>query len=287
MKISGFTIVRNGVKYDYPFIEAIQSVLPVCDEFIVVVGNSEDETREKIVNLDNSKIKIVDTTWDENLREEGLILAQQTNIALDHISGDWGFYIQADEVLHEKFLSKLKEQMEKYHHEEDVEGLLFDYKHFYGSYNYIGVSRRWYRREVRVIKNDKAIYSYRDAQGFRKKRRKLNVKHIPCEIYHYGWVKHPKTQQDKQRYFHKLWHDDEWMKKNIPDVNQYDYSVIDALSRFSGTHPKVMQERIDKADWEFQYNIDKKKFSVVEKILWLIEQGTGFRPFEYKNYKII
>jgi len=37
MKISGFTIIRNAVMNDYPVLEAIQSILPVVDEMVVLV----------------------------------------------------------------------------------------------------------------------------------------------------------------------------------------------------------------------------------------------------------
>src|SRR4030095_10433610 len=136
MKISGFTFIRNGVKLQYPFVESIHSILPVCDEMIVAVGDSADGTREAIEKLDHNKIKIIDTVWDDSLRDGGKILAQQTNIALDHISGDWGFYLQGDEVIHEKDFNVILHSAEKHLEDKRVEGLLFDYYHFYGNYNY-------------------------------------------------------------------------------------------------------------------------------------------------------
>jgi hypothetical protein len=145
----------------------------------------------------------------------------------------------------------------------------------------------WYRKEIRVVKNDKAISSYRDAQGFRKNGRKLNVKAIDASVYHYGWVKNPQAQQAKQQSFNKLWHDDEWMKKNVPDVNEFDYSQIDSVARFSGTHPKIMQPRISKMNWKFSFDPTKKKMSFKKKVLHLIEKLTGWRVGEYKNYRVL
>ena len=133
MKVSGFTFIKNAVKYDYPFVESVKSVLPLCDEFIIVHGDSEDSTNELI---DSSKIKIINTVWDANLKKGGLILSQQTNIALDHTSGDWCFYIQADEVVHEKYHSEIREKMRQYLEDKRVEGLLFKYLHFYGNQDY-------------------------------------------------------------------------------------------------------------------------------------------------------
>lgn len=290
MKVTGFTIIRNAIKYDYPVLEAITSVLPVCDEFLVSVGNSEDGTLELIKSIKSPKIKIMESVWDDSLREGGKLLSIETNKAFDAIdkSTDWCFYIQSDEVIHEKYHEIIREGMKKYKDDKSVDGLLFNYTHFYGSYNYVGNSRNWYRKEIRIIRNDKKIRSYKDAQGFRKvDDSKLNVKAIDASVYHYGWVKPPKAQQAKQENFHKMWHDDAWMKKNIAHVDEFDYSKIDSLEEFKDTHPKVMQERVSKQNWDFKFDASKIKLSLKNKFLLLIEKNTGWRPGEYKNYKVV
>jgi hypothetical protein len=290
MKVAGFTIIRNAIKFDYPVIEAITSILPICDEFIVAVGNSEDNTLQLIKSINSPKIKIIETVWDDSLRQGGQVLAMETNKAFDAISKDvdWCFYIQSDECVHEKHLASIKEEMLKYTDDKEVDGLLFNYVHFYGTYNYVGNSRRWYRKEIRIIKNDKSIRSYKDAQGFRKiDNSKLNVKPISAEIYHYGWVKTPKAQQAKQEHFHKMWHDDEWMKKNIAQVEEFDYSQIDSLEEFKGTHPLVFQNRVKAADWKFNFDKTQIKLSTKDKFLLFIEKTTGWKVGEYKNYKVV
>ena len=290
MKVAGFTIIRNAIKFDYPVVEAITSILPICDEFIVAVGNSEDDTLQLIKSINSPKIKIIETVWDDSLRQGGQVLAIETNKAFDAISKDvdWCFYIQSDECVHEKHLASIKEAMQKYKDDKLVEGLLFNYVHFYGTYNYVGNSRRWYRKEIRIIKNDKSIRSYKDAQGFRKTdNSKLNVKPISAEIYHYGWVKPPKAQQAKQEHFHKMWHDDEWMKKNIAQVEEFDYSQIDSLEEFKGTHPQVFQNRVKVADWKFNFDQSQIQLSLKDKFLLFIEKTTGWKVGEYKNYKEI
>jgi hypothetical protein len=289
MKVSGFTIVRNALKYDYPIVEAINSILPICDEVVVAVGKSEDETLQLIRSINSPKIKIIETVWDETLREGGRVLAEETNKAFAAISkeSDWAFYIQGDEIIHEDYLPIIKKAMLQYKDDKQVEGLLFNYKHFYGSYDYVADSRQWYRREIRVVRNDHTIQSYKDAQGFRKNNQKLNVKLIDAFVYHYGWVKPPAAQQAKQQTFNKLWHDDTWMEKNIPDVNEFDYSSIDSLSHFKGTHPQIMQKRIKKMNWKFAFDPTKKKLSLKFKLLLFIEKKFGWRIGEYKNYKTI
>ena len=289
MKVSGFTFVRNAIKFDYPVVEAITSILPLCDEFVVALGNSEDATQELIQSIVSSKIKIIHTVWDDSLREGGRTFALETDKAFKAISkdSDWAFYIQADEVVHEKYHSAIKESMLKYKDDSKVDGLLFNYSHFYGSYDYIGEAYRWYRREVRIIKNDQAIQSYRDAQGFRKQNLKINAKLIDAYIYHYGWVREPKAMQGKQRSFNHFYFDDKWIENNISRADQFYYSGIDALTLFKGTHPLVMKKRIESMNWKFDHDVSRNNFRLKDKVKRYVENLTGWRLGEFRNYKII
>jgi len=287
MKVSGFSFVRNGTKFDYPFLESIQSILPLCHEFVIAVAKSEDDTLERIRALDSPKIRIIETVWDESLRTGGRVLAEQTNIALDHVKGDWAFYLQADEVVHERDLPIIEQALRTHLDNPKVQGFLFPYLHFYGSYRYVAVSRRWYRREVRVVRTGIGVRSWKDAQGFRVEGKKLRVKLIDVPIYHYGWVKPPAIQQAKQESFNKLWHSDDWVRKNIPQTAEFDYSSGEKLQLFSGTHPAVMQQRVLSQHWTFEYDPAKVRLSVRERILDWIEQKTGVRIGEYRNYKLI
>jgi len=289
MKVSGFTFVRNAIKYDYPVVEAILSILPICDEVVVAVGNSDDDTLSLMKSIVSDKIKIIETIWDDSLREGGRVLAVETDKAFAAIAkdADWAFYIQGDEIIHEKYHPAIRKAMQENLLNKKIDGLLFNYEHFYGSYDYVGESYRWYRREIRIIRNNPDIFSYRDAQGFRKKPNdKLTVKLIDAYVYHYGWVKEPKAMQGKQESFNKYWHDDQWMEKNVAKRNEFDYSGIDALRKFTGTHPAVMQARIDRINWKFDFDLSQNKFKVKDKVKRLIEKLTGWRPGEYKNYKL-
>lgn len=289
MKVCGFTIIRNAIKFDYPVIESITSILPICDEFVVAVGNSDDETLQLIQSINSPKIKIIETVWDDSLREGGKVLADETNKAFDAISSDfdWCFYIQSDEVVHEQDHQTIVDAMKNEQSNTKIDGLLFNYKHFYGSYDFVGVSRKWYRKEIRIIKNDKKIRSYKDAQGFRKNGNKLFVKQVNASIYHYGWVKHPKFQQAKQQSFNKMWHDDNWMKENIAEVDEFDYSRVDLLTKFSGNHPKVMKNRVEKMNWKFSFDPTQIKLPLKLKFTHFIEKTTGKRIGEYKNYTLV
>lgn len=286
MKVAGFTIVRNAVKYSYPVVEAITSILPLCDVFIVAVGNSDDTTLELIHEIKSDKIRIIHTVWDDTLRKGGRTFALETDKAFQAIAKDydWAFYIQADEVVHEKYYDTIRQSMLKYKDDTTIEGLLFHYKHFYGSYDYVGESWNWYRREIRIIKNNKNIFSYRDAQGFRKKpNEKLKVKLIDAYIYHYGWVRDPRAMMNKQRAFTGFYHDENWINENMAKASEFDYTNIDSLELFTETHPIVMSNRIARKNWKFDFDVTKKKYSLKEKLKRLV----GYRIGEYKNYKIV
>ncbi len=194
---------------------------------------------------------------------------------------------QGDEVLPEEYIPAVKQAMERYKDDKRVEGLLFNYLHFYGSYNYVGNARRWYQHEIRVVRNNKAIRSYRDAQGFRIDGRKLHVKPVDAFIYHYGWVRPPKFMQEKVKNFSNLYHDEQWVEDHIPKVDEFDYSNVESLKLFTKQHPAVMQQRIKAKNWEFSFDPTIKRFSLTERFLHFIEKVTGKRPFEYKNYTII
>jgi hypothetical protein len=290
LKVSGFTFVRNAVKFDYPVLESITSVLPLCDEMIVAVGNSEDQTEALIGSIGTPKIKICHTVWDDALKKGGQVLAVETNKALDQVasSADWCFYLQADEVIHENDYDVIASAMKKYRDDQRVEGLLFKYLHFYGSYDYIGDSRQWYRREIRIIKNDHLIRSYRDGQGFRKNDHKLNVKPIDAFVYHYGWVRHPQTQLQKHLRFEELYGSKRFSDRELKKGTGFlDYSETGSLEKFTGTHPAVMQQRIQSRNWNFEFDVREKKFTPKEKLLYWIEKKTAKRLFEYRNYRII
>ncbi len=289
MKVTGFTFIKNAIIYDYPIVEAIKSILPICDEFIVAVGKSDDDTLNLINEIAPEKIRIVETVWDESLREGGRVLAVETDKAFAAISEDtdWAFYIQGDEVVHEKYLDTIYKEMVRCKNEPNIDGLLFKYLHFYGSYDYVGTSSNWYKHEIRVIKNNKSIFSYRDAQGFRKgENEKLRVHPIDAYVYHYGWVKEPAAMQKKQENFHKYWHDNKWMEENIIVANEFDYNrSVKELKLFGEEHPKIMKKRIAEKNWKFSHDIQYNKRSVKDKFKNFLSNNFGIE-IGYKNYEI-
>ena len=290
MKVVGFTFIRNAVKYDYPAIESINSLLPLCDEVIVAVGNSEDETLALVQSLNSPKIRIIETTWDDSLREGGRVLAVETDKALAAVptDADWAIYLQADEVLHEADYPAIRAGMKRWQNDKSVGGLLLSYRHFYGSYDYVGDSYRWYRREIRIVRPGIRVYSYRDAQGFRKAdNQKLRVKLLAATVHHYGWVKAPAAMQRKQETFNKLWHSDDWVAQNVVPAAEFDYSQVDSLQRFTGTHPAVMTARIRQQNWRYDHDMARNRYRLKDRLKHWLEQAIGYRLGEYRNYKLV
>jgi len=192
-------------------------------------------------------------------------------------------------VVHEKYLDVIVAAAEKYANNPAVEGLLFNYLHFYGSYDYVGDSRRWYNHEIRLIKNNGRIVSYKDAQGFRTRQgKKLAVKTIEAAIYHYGWVRHPAKQLKKVTDFSGLWNGPDSQPPELKEGTSFDFlKDADSVEWFEGTHPAVMQKRIAAKNWDANFDTRKKRFSFKDRILYRIEKKTGKRLFTHENYTII
>lgn len=298
MKVSGFTYVRNGLQYDYPFLEAIRSILPICDEMVVVVGDSTDGTREAVEALNDPRIKIVDTVWD-NKDLKGRRYAVQSNTGLDHVTGDWAFHIQADEVVHEEDLPLIREAMEKYADDRSVEGFLFRFINFFGDYRHWGPSRRFHQHEIRIVRNDPKVRAYRDSQGFRifndpadqwnEKGRKLKVIPLAARIFHYSYARNPFVQRKRQIEFEKGYLEEKAVDEKFAATKDlaYDYRNIDYLKLFNGAHPAVMRDRISRQDWNFEYDPTHHNMSPKEKLMKWLEDLTGRQFFIYKNYKKI
>lgn len=300
MTISAFTYVRNGINLGYPFIESIKSLLTLVDEYIVVVGDSIDGTREAIAAIGDSRIKIVDTIWDDHIRKGGKIFAQQANIGFDCTSkdSDWLFHLQADEVIHEDDLTIIKSALLDNINNKKVEGFLLKFINFFGDYDHYCPSRRFHQREIRIVRNNPCIRSYRDSMGFRKfidpqdvneKGIKLWVKQIEATVYHYSWVKSPKKQQAKQIAFTKRYKPTDEFITILEEVygDEYHYRDFDYLNKFTGTHPAVMFAEIASKDWIFKYDPAKNNMKFKEKVMKLVEDFSGRQLFIYKNYKLL
>ncbi len=286
MRVSGFTFVRNAIDLHYPLAESIRSILPICDEFIVAAGDSSDGTTALIRSLADPKIKIIETVWDKAL-VSGKSNAQQTNIALDACSGDWAFYLQADEVVHEDDLDAIVASMRRHRDDPRVEGLLFDYIHFYADYGTYQTAHNWYRREVRIVRTGIGVRSWHSAQGFRRDGNKLHVQLSGGRIFHYGWVRPPQQMTRKSHAFQTLHAGRAAADDAFPDLSaEFDYGKLHCLARFTGTHPRVMHARIAAKDWTARPGTIPQRHDLwpMRLLSFLENRILGFRLGEHRNY---
>jgi len=316
MIISGFSMGRNTGKLYYPLKQAIESILPLVDEFVVALGDSDpdDHSREEVLSINSDKIKIIDTVWDVEKYPRGMEHAHQTDIAKSHCTGDWLFYLQSDEVAHEKDLPLIKQKCEEYHDDKRVDGFLFNYYHFWGDYYHRQNSHTWYRKEIRIIRNDPDIHSWESAQSFRRIPNfdglnyrqqevtfKLNVIPLDAHIYHYGWVRPPEMMASKIKHFNVNHRGRKWVSEMIQDKqfgDVYDYGPLNRVPKFKGIHPSVMKDWMAKFDWQDQlrnsgpisFNRPRSKHNKLKyRLISFIERYFlfGIRLGEFKNYILV
>lgn len=297
-KISGFSLVRNGSKFDYPFLESWRSLLPWVSELVLNVGESEDDTlalAEKFARDEGQgKVRIVQTVWplnDPEKKKSGLILSEQTNIALQACQHDWCFYLQADEVIHEADGPIILKAVQEASKKVGIEALVFEYRHFYGSFNVVQETRSAYRREVRILKKSSGALSVGDAQSFRKPDgSKLTALLTQARVFHYGWVRTPEAMKEKTKFMDQLYHGEQKTGEAEPHSgSNYLYKRFWGLVEYQGTHPAVMKVRIAEKGWTWNLKDSPFIFTVTDTkkvILDIFEKFTGIRLFEFKNYVI-
>ncbi len=289
MKVSGFTFLRNAQKLGYPFIASIQSVLPIVDEFIVALGPCEDDTERRLRELAVPKIRIIPTQWNERIQSDysvkGFVYGQQKSIALFNCTGDWAFYLEADELVHENDLPKIRSAMERYLDDRRVEALAFDYVHFYGNANTYAWSPRWYRSEARILRNTIPAWG---PEGLffvvlhtHKKGRYPRAAHTGATIYHYGWLKTSTQRKAKRENNARFW----GATGQFVDSAEIDPQVV---KPFTGTHPKTIQGWLPPADGLFKANPNHQLTARERKhrLMLRLEKRFGWQ-FEKKHYKLV
>ena len=285
MKVSAFTFIKNGQILGYPFLESIQSILPIVDEFVINVGESEDETLSLIQSIDNPKVRIIESKWNDGMQDRGYVYGQQKMIAQFNCTGDWLFYIEGDEVYHENDLDKIRDSMKLHLNDSSVEALVFDFYHFYGNANSYLDSPGWYRSEARVIKS--SIRSYAPDGLFwlvldrNKKGRYPKAKKIDAHCYHYGWVRSEEQMNLKSQKVQKYW----GKSHNKIDYSQMDQSII---KEFHRSHPKAIAQWLPRnsvlyqVDDKYQLNKKQKK----HRLMIMLENIFGIE-LSKKHYKLI
>jgi hypothetical protein len=314
MKISGISMGKNAHKLYYPMRPAIESILPLVDEFVVALGDSDgdDRTRQEIEDIGSDKIRVIDTVWDIEKYPWGMEHAHQTDIAMKNCSGDWLFYLQSDEVVHENDLENIRTRCAELLDDSGVEGLLFRYRHFWGDYEHVRDTHCWYRKEIRIVRNLPDMHSWESAQSFRKipvfdglnyRQQEgtfmLKVADMDAEIFHYGWVRPPRVMQQKIKAFGENHRGKAIVEQQVADRKYdqvFDYGNLSRVTRYRGTHPRVMKSWMADFHWKEQLRFtgpvqsmnsmrakhDKLKYRVIswiEKYLLF-----GARLGEFRNY---
>ncbi len=294
--------------------QSVESILPLVDEFVVALGDSDEDdlTRAEIEDIGSEKIRIVDTVWDIEKYPRGMEHAHQTDLARELCTGDWLFYLQSDEVVHEKDLEPIRMRCEQLLQDREVEGLLFRYLHFWGDYEHVQDGHCWYRKEIRIVRNHPEIHSWESAQSFRRipdfdglnyrqqeGTYKLKVAEVNAEIFHYGWVRPPALMQTKIKAFNlnhrgrkKL--EEQEVARHFD--RGFDFGNLSKVTRYNGSHPAVMKSWMDRFDWKEQLRFsgparslnpvtskhDKPKYRFLS---WLEKRlpGDG-RLGEFRNY---
>ena len=284
--ISGFTFIRNGVELGFPFEASIRSLLPLVDEFVVVVGKSNDDTLARIHAIGSPKIRVIETIWNERMADRGFVYAQQKMIAQFACTGDWAFYLEGDEVVHEAELANIRVSVDKHHNNPAVEAFVFDYFHFYGTPDFVANSPAWYRRECRLIRN--TIRSYApDGQYWlitadHKKGRNPQAALANAHIYHYGWVRSNEAMQKKLDQVSKFW------SHGAPTIR---YSEFDAqvLQPFTGTHPELVKPWLESsAEKSFTIDPNYKLTKREKRHRWLMKLEKAFGlDFSRKHFKLV
>ena len=289
MKVSGFTFLRNAEKLGYPFVASIRSLLPLVDEMVVALGPSDDRTEELLRQIGDPKIRIIPTHWNERIRSDysvkGFVYGQQKSIALFNCTGDWAFYLEADEVLHEMDTARIRGAMEHYLEDERVEALAFDYVHFYGNANTYAWSPAWYRTEARILRNTIPAWApeglFLVVLEAHKRGHYPRAAHTGATVYHYGWARTEGQHTLKNQNNAKFWGH---------HGRKMDYAEIDrqVLRPFTGTHPEVVRDWLPKVEGVFQANPAHQltRREKKHRAMMRLENWFGWR-FNKKHYQLV
>lgn len=308
MKISAFSMCRNADRFYYPVRHSILSALPLVDEFVIAVGKGteSDRTLEILQTIDSDKLKIITTEWDLERYPKGTVHAQQSDLAKSHCTGDWLLYLQADEVIHEADYPVIRDAISRADTRAEVEGVLFQYLHFWGDYQHVVDSHGWYKKEIRLIRNRPEIHSWQSAQSFRlipefdgksyrqkEGTQKLKVLESQARIFHYGWVRPPEIMSAKVRELDQI-HSHQQERY----AEQFNYGDLSKLTSYQGSHPAVMEEWMAKMSWGDQLQSGKQsklnrelfkhERAKYKTLTWLERNVFGNNEIAgFKNYELL
>ncbi|MBF0297315.1 MAG: hypothetical protein HQK51_01260 [Oligoflexia bacterium] len=299
MKLYGFTILKNGTKYDYSFKESLLSMAQITKMIYLALGDCDDETEKALQNLQDLNglkdfLKIKHTIWDPNLRSGGLILSRETNVALNFLREDlrsnqsddyndcWGLYLQADEVIHQDENNQILKDI-LWANDNGYDAVRFRYLHFWPDHSHIAINKKWYPSEIRAIRLNTNIESWGDAQSFRFAQKVFDS---DAHIFHCGHVREKDSYVQKKSDILKLYHSDGKLSKYKRREKKLDNQT--EILTYLGTHPKVMKDRILRLGDQWEHPQRDLVYIVAERSLFsesLIEKINVKNIYFYKSKK--
>jgi glycosyltransferase involved in cell wall biosynthesis len=250
--LSGHMIIKNGLIYDYPFVESCLSMLPICDEFVIVDGCSKDGTYERLLELreQSEKIVILQCSWE---KQHYSVLADLTNIAIENCHCKYHCQIQADEVLHEKYYDKIREIITQ-----EFDFAIIGLLHFYGSFHKVYRKGMFIDETIRIGRRSlyPRLRSIADAFSFGFPDGECNdlkeIRATDVKFHHYGYVRKPRALLEKQDALLKLFtvdRDSLFTKgEQRGNINWNDKHDVESLDDYTDTHPSILLRWIEERE---------------------------------------
>jgi hypothetical protein len=296
----GFSFMKDGVRFDYPFKEMLTCMSNFVDKCYVALGENDDGTSEVVETFE--KVEIIPTVWDmTKIGDGGQIFSEQTNIALSKLrenhrteKGAWAIYLQSDEIIHENDFEQVRKDIAAAE-ASGCDAVRFRYFHFWMDHYHIAINKRWYPHEIRAIKVASDVVNYGDAQGFSEFTK---VYESDVHIFHYGHVRDMAKREEKQKDLINRIRPGKKFSKYLSREKKA-FSKTKVLPLFI-KHSKVMQSRIENMGEKYtmkdervlfvvgeedSVSLNFYKLSIFSNIKFV--QSVSEVPFEYRNTRMI
>lgn len=262
-RLSAYSYLYQGVAFDYPFIESLQSVLPVVDELVVTYAEPcPDGTYEQLLRLaaHYPQLRLLPsrlwTAPDKPL--DGSLIRQAAEEAMAACTGDWLWHLQADEVYSNADAKKVRELVNVSHHQ-DVHGFIFNVLHFYGDANTVvgpqGAAAGWYLQCVRLSRKGAGQHEGDAWTQSLIPAVAHGLRRTDITLYHYGHLRQAAVAEDKNRFMYSLYRADGQRPAHFVRPEQTQHCLVP----FDGQHPESMAPRLARQRLQSQLAARPKK----------------------------
>jgi hypothetical protein len=252
----------NLIIMDYPFAEALENALAVCDEAVIVVSDSEDDTADWVMDLqvyhgwERVAVAYQQFHYDRHWQQRWWEFAASLTDA------EWLMYHDADEVFHEDDIPVIRSQMTR----PEIKLICFPYTHFYMTPSY---TRNFYPYHTRLGRrsagyrmqnwctdgtpNFPACQMVTGVDGLEAHNQRGDHVAYMTErpFYHYSWARHPRALALSQAK-HKAWYTADGnglADGRLPEVEPHDFrtefprqAMLGNLKPYDGKRPSIMEE---------------------------------------------